>query len=91
MEAGAFAVGGVWDAVGRPIPVLLQPAGVRDEREGEWACRACLYTLDTIFKSWSARRVVKVVIESAAEVDATWQGLEQRLGVTLRRSGYKGE
>ena len=91
VEEGAFAVGGVWDAVGRPIPVLLQPAGVRDEREGEWACRACLYTLDTIFRSWCARRVVKVVIEAAAEGDATWPGLEQRLGVTLRKSGHKGE
>ncbi len=28
VEEGAFAVGGVWDEVGRPIPVLLLPAGV---------------------------------------------------------------
>ncbi len=91
VEEGAFAVGGVWDEVGRPIPVLLQPAGVRDEKEGEWARRACLYTLDTIFRSWSTRRAVSVGLDSVAEFDATWQGLEHRLGITLRRSGYKGE
>ena len=31
VEEGAFAVGGVWNAMGRAIPVHLQPAGVRDE------------------------------------------------------------
>mgnify|MGYP002630746336 FL=1 len=91
VELSAFAVGGIWDAQGRPVPVLLQPAGVRDERAVEWAQRACLYALDTIFKSWSARRAVTVLLDYAEEADTSWEALEGRMGVSLRKSGCRGE
>ena len=55
VELSAFAVGGIWDARGRPVPVLLQPAGVRDERAVEWALRAGLYSLDIIFTKIGTR------------------------------------
>ena len=91
VEEGAFAVGGVWDAVGRAIPVHLQTAGVRDEREEEWAHRACLYTLDTTFRSWSARRAVIVLLQSGAEADTTWQGLKRRfVGCKAAELGAQG-
>jgi hypothetical protein len=91
VELSAFAVGGIWDARGRPVPVLLQPAGVRDERAVEWALRAGLYSLDIIFKSWSARRAVTVWLDSEEEADTSWVALEGRLGVGLRKSGCRGE
>ena len=57
-ERNSFSIGGVWAAGGRAIPIIFQPEEAREVQAKEWAESACLFALDTKFKSWRARPLV---------------------------------
>ncbi len=67
-ERSTLSFGGLRAEGGRTIPIMFQPEGARDGKKAEWAQKACMFVLDTKFRSWGARRLVVITFAGVVEL-----------------------